>query len=154
MDGVPSRRKPAHPPPVERHNQPLVLFLTVCLADKRVNLASGSLRQSLVAAWGLSDQWCVGWYMLMPDHVHFFCVPGVLHPVNVKMWCKYWKGQLRRIEGYDGRIWQRDCWDTQMRDADHYMEKRSYVALNPVRKGLVEHADEWPFQGELHTIRW
>ena len=50
------------------------------------------------------------------------------------------------------KLWQRDFWDTQMRDPDHYNEKLSYVRMNPVRKGLVESAHDWPYQGVVHQI--
>jgi hypothetical protein len=28
------------------------------------------------------------------------------------------------------------------------------VRRNPVRAGLVQSPDAWPFQGELHALRW
>ncbi|MBN1269698.1 MAG: hypothetical protein JXB04_08935, partial [Kiritimatiellae bacterium] len=53
-----------------------------------------------------------------------------------------------------GEIWQRDVWDTQMRDYAHYVEKCAYVERNPVRRGLVQRPEDWPYRGELHVIRW
>ena len=90
----------------------------------------------------------------MSDHIHFFCVPGKWPPTGVKLWNKYWKGQLRRVLNLDRTIWQRDGWDTQMRNYEHYVEKLHYVKENPVRKGLVDRSEDWPYQGELHVIRW
>jgi len=52
------------------------------------------------------------------------------------------------------KLWQRDCWDTQIRDARHYEEKWAYVVLNPVRQSLVKTPSEWPSQGELNVLRW
>jgi hypothetical protein len=37
---------------------------------------------------------------------------------------------------------------------DSYSEKWYYVRNNPVRASLVEHADNWPFQGELEILFW
>ncbi len=70
------------------------------------------------------------------------------------MWNKYWKGRFRRLMKLDRMIWQPDAWDTQMRDYDQYVEKRSYVRENPVRRGLLERWEDWPYQGEMHIIRW
>jgi len=51
-------------------------------------------------------------------------------------------------------IWQRDCWDTQMRRGQSYSEKWEYVRRNPVRAGLCTSADEWAFQGEMNFLTW
>jgi len=47
-----------------------------------------------------------------------------------------------------------DVWDTQMRDADHYREKLSYMRQNPVRKGLAKQWEAWPHRGVQHLIHW
>ena len=154
MNTLPIRKKLPHPAPIERHNRPIVLFVTVCLKDPEFNLATPESHAHLLTAWTRADQWRVGAYTIMPDHVHLFCVPGVTHPVNIKMWTKFWKGQFRRLAGADRTIWQRDGWDTQMRDQANYLEKRSYVRENPVRKGLVVRWEDWPHQGEVHVIEW
>jgi len=110
--------------------------------------------ESVMSAWLEATQWLVGEYLFMPDHVHFFCAPGVMHPESVKKWSRYWK----RISGIRHseikHQWQTDVWDTQMRDYSHYEEKLSYVRQNPVRAGLVSAWEEWPFRGRIHTFRW
>ncbi len=106
----------------------------------------------------------------MPDHVHLFCVPGTLPPIGIKPWVRYWKGVLTGILKADSDVaaqqelrppetsakikWLSDCWDTQMRNYSHYVEKRTYVSRNPVRRGLVVTPEDWPYQGEVHVIRW
>ena len=154
VNALPARKKLPHPPPVEAHNRPIVLFVTVCVVDPTFKLATPESHDHLLTAWARGDQWRVGSYTIMPDHVHFFCVPGVVHPVNIKMWNKFWKGQFRRLAGVNRTIWQRDGWDTQLRDHDHYVEKRSYVRENPVRRGLAAQWQDWPYQGEVHVIEW
>ncbi len=51
-------------------------------------------------------------------------------------------------------LWQRDFWDTQLRDIRHYDDKWHYVRNNPVRKGLVANVDAWPYQGCLNELMW
>ena len=51
-------------------------------------------------------------------------------------------------------LFQRDCWDRQLRTGESYKQKWEYVRNNPVRKGLVANADEWPYQGELNVLAW
>jgi hypothetical protein len=51
-------------------------------------------------------------------------------------------------------VWQRDIWDTQIRDLDHYTEKLSYMRMNPVRRGLAATPDAWPYAGKLRDVVW
>ena len=50
--------------------------------------------------------------------------------------------------------WQPDCWDTQLRNQEHYHDKWEYVRMNPVRQDFVTRAEDWPWQGELHVLPW
>ena len=141
-------------PNVERFNQPVILFVTVCSRDRRPILSSARVHEVLTAAWTQARQYRVGRYVIMPDHIHLFCAPAVREPENVARWVGYWK-RWASLELRDlGRIWQRDCWDTQLRQGGHYGEKWEYVRQNPVRKGLVANADDWPHQGCLNELRW
>lgn len=184
---LPERKHPIHLPNVQRHNEPVIVFLTVCTHERRAILANEAMETLLVNAWGRAVQWRVGRYLLMPDHVHLFCSPAVPDAENVKDWAAYWKGLVSRgMQGHGplapgprgsgpsrdelasgrggtrpsrddvtaGVLWQRDVWDTQLRDAGHYHEKWEYVRLNPVRKELVSDADAWPYQGELNVLWW
>jgi hypothetical protein len=45
--------------------------------------------------------------------------------------------------------WQKGFFDHLIRNSESYAQKWEYVRENPVRAGLVKHADAWPYQGEL-----
>jgi putative transposase len=116
--------------------------------------ANESSHAALRHAWEDVCQWRVCHYTIMPDHIHLFCVPGVMHPECIEAWAGCWK-RLAAI--YDTRLknmWLRDVWDTQMRSRDHCNEKRSYVAMNPVRGGHVSSPEEWPYSGSFQRIVW
>ena len=51
-------------------------------------------------------------------------------------------------------LFQRECWDTQLRKGDSYAVKWEYVRNNPVRRGLVDNVDAWPYQGEMNVLEW
>jgi REP element-mobilizing transposase RayT len=51
-------------------------------------------------------------------------------------------------------VFQRDCWDTQLRRGESYHEKWEYVRNNPVRRGLAASADMWPYWGVMHELVW
>lgn len=150
----PLRRHPAHPPPLRRHNTPVILHVTICLADRRALLATDAVHDALHTAWNTARAWLVGYYLVMPDHLHLFCAPGDHTPPAVKAWTKYWKRLASQAAPILHGQWLPDCWDTQMRSQEHYARKLEYVTQNPVRKGLVEKSDDWPYQGKIGDLVW
>ena len=98
---LPKRKHPVHLPNLQRHNEPVIVFLTVCTRNRHALLANSAMQAMLVNAWGLARQWHVGRYLVMPDHVHLFCSPAVHEAENVKDWAAYWKGLISRgVQGY------------------------------------------------------
>jgi len=151
---IKERKRPAHHPPIERCGEPVIIFLTVCSKDRKRVLAEDSIHTSLHQAWSEAGQWCVGHYLIMPDHIHLFCSPASRESESVVRWCGYWKRLVSKSHVHLQPLWQKDCWDTQLRSSRHYGEKWEYVRQNPVRAGLVEDADEWPYHGCLTELRW
>ena len=150
----PKRKRPAHLPNIDRFNQPTIVFVTVCSKDRRPILACKRVHEVLLNVWPRATQHVVGRYVVMPDHIHLFCSPAVHEPENVRNWVGYWK-RLASCELTDLMpVWQRDCWDTQLRHVRHYDEKWAYVVRNPVRKGLVTDVAEWLYQGVVNELRW
>jgi putative transposase len=150
------RKHPAHHPTLERHNRPIIVFVSVCTKDRRKILANQTIHHWLREAWQVNTSWLVGKYIIMPDHIHFFCAPGEREAIGVAEWTKFWKSHAARFWPYASQapVWQRECWDTQLRNHESYGDKWQYVAQNPVRAGLVQAAEEWPYQGELNILRW
>src|ERR1700722_3561472 len=54
-----------------------VYFVTACTHNRRPILASTVVANILTSEWRAARErhgWLVGRYVIMPDHVHFFCV--------------------------------------------------------------------------------
>jgi REP element-mobilizing transposase RayT len=104
----------------------------------------------------------------MPDHLHFIVklppreirydkagarrkVPeGILDQVGdfkkfttTQVWWKY---------GGAGRLWQRSSYDQIIRYNDSIQAAANYVLDNPVRKGLVEKWQDYPYSAIVD--RW
>ncbi len=45
----------------------------------------------------------------------------------------------------DGFRWQRSYWDTYAREDGTWAEQIDYVLQNPVRQGLCDRPEEWPY---------
>ncbi len=228
---LPQRRHPSRNS-VMTHldNRAIMLYVTVVTGKRNAMLADKAVQDCIVAAWKAAADWLVGRYVIMPDHIHFFCAPATYPPPDFHRWMKQWKAQVSRSfpiglragrahgrvalvasgNGADtshgrvalvatetpadtahGRValvatgsgadaalpptddaaatsaalpnvplsrppplFQRDCWDRQLRTGESYAQKWEYVRNNPVRKGLVAHADEWPYQGQVNVLEW
>jgi hypothetical protein len=72
------RKHPVHAPVYERHNTPVIVFLTVCTKDRRAILANDAAHKLLLTAWQTQPSWLVGRYVILPDHLHLFCAPAKL----------------------------------------------------------------------------
>ena len=91
--------------------------------------------------------WRLALMLVMPDHVHFIVrvsdAGGGAHGVRP---LPRMIGDFKRLlAGRYGLRFQRDFWDTRIRDDAHYAEKFFYVCNNPVRKGLCARACDWPY---------
>ena len=89
----------------------------------------------------------------MPDHLHLFAGPGEPE-LPLDNWVRYWKSQFSKSVRNAEYAWQTDHWDRRLRSGESYAEKWDYVLQNPVRKGLVKRAEDWPFQGQLFELEW
>lgn len=47
-----------------------------------------------------------------------------------------------------GIAWQRDFFDHRLRNVHSYAEKAHYIRMNPVRKGFLDDAGQWPYLWE------
>jgi hypothetical protein len=48
--------------------------------------------------------------------------------------------------------WQPGCFDRLLRSGDSLHEKWLYVQENPVRAGLVQHWEDWPYRHEFNEL--
>jgi len=117
-------------------------------------MANATVQQSLAEIWSKeATAWRVGYYLLMPDHLHFFCAPHDLH-FDIDAWVEFWKRQFSRRHLDQPWSWQRKSFHHRLRNRIEYEEKLAYVRENPLRKKLAEKPEEWPYQGRIHDLRW
>ncbi len=86
--------------------------------------------------------WCI-----MPNHVHVLVRLVKDHPLPVIV--KQWKGgsaiQINRLLNQTGTLWQPDFYDRFIRDEAHFYRALNYIHQNPVKAGLCQTPEDWPF---------
>jgi putative transposase len=86
-------------------------------------------------------------FVIMPDHVHLLMT--VDEGMTVEKAMQLVKGRfsyrLSHEAGYKGEIWQRGFSEVQVLDRANFDKHREYIALNPVKAGLVSSPDQHPY---------
>jgi putative transposase len=94
-----------------------------------------------------SDGVAVHEFVVMPNHVHLLMtLPGDL---SVEKAMQLIKGRFsfraKKELGFSGEVWQRGFSDVRVADESSFEQHRRYIADNPVKAGLVELPEEFPF---------
>ncbi len=76
----------------------------------------------------------------MPDHIHLLV--SVSEDSSLSLVIGMWKHWLKFTQSID---WQRNFFDHRVRDEENMKQKAEYILQNPVRAGLVENSQDWPY---------
>jgi putative transposase len=131
-------------------------FITICTIDRQRVLVPllGDLIETALADAARLNEWRVGRFVLMPDHLHFFATPAS-NEKTLAQFAGGFKQLATRLAwgvGWQGKLWQREYFDHLLRSEESYVDKWEYVRGNPVRAGLVSSSDDWTYQGELEEL--
>ena len=128
-----------------------IVFVTVCARQRAARLANEVMHKTLLHAWSDADAWIIGAYVVMPDHLHFFCSP-IDEQIAIEQWITFWKRRFRIHAGADAPQFQSGAFHHRLRQDESYGEKWHYVRGNPVRAGLVMRPEDWLFAGVLNDL--
>ncbi len=159
---APDRVRPAYPRRPTRldrlfKNVAPLYFVTSNTCHRRPLLACDEIHNACVDFCRSAERYsiAVGRYVLMPDHVHLF----VTMPEIGERTLSRWVGTLKNILGKTllklnaGKPhWQEGFFDHVIRNEESHACKWDYVRLNPVRAGLCQAPEEWPYQGEILAL--
>jgi putative transposase len=102
-----------------------------------LQLAAEFCAKACVECWG---------YCLMPNHVHLILVPQTVNGLRAALAPLHWRYtfEVNRRERWTGCLWQGRFASFPM-DDDYFLQCSRYVGLNPVRAGLTQRAEDWPW---------
>ena len=86
-------------------------------------------------------------FVVMPNHLHLLMT---LHgDITIEKAMQLIKGgfsyRLKREFRYQGEVWQRGFSDVRIRDGQSFSRHQAYIVQNPVKAGLVDSAEDWPY---------
>ena len=138
------------PPWVDDH---AVYFITINTSPRGKNqLCHTRIADSLFESAAFrqsSGQWWMQLLLLMPDHLHALVIFNQ-HEYDMRNTIKTWKGWLIKKTAI---TWQHGFFDHRLRSKDSVDEKAHYIKHNPVRAGLVQTPEDWPYLRTAETLR-
>ena len=88
-------------------------------------------------------------YVLMPEHVHLLLSEPRLHPLATTL--SVLKGETSKLlKGERLQFWQSRYYDFNVFTHPKWIEKLKYIHHNPVERGLVNKAEDWPWSSFNH----
>ena len=91
----------------------------------------------------------------MPDHVHPLLT--VEDEMTIEKAMQLIKGgfsyRLKKEFDFPGEVWQRGFSEVQVLNKESLQQHRAYIAMNPVKEGLVESSEQYPFCFEFLAKR-
>ncbi len=126
-------------------------FITVNAEDRRPVVGEGQVVRLLVDTLRtacMKHMFDIYAYCFMPDHIHIEPA-GLTAESDLIEFMRTWKGTstvpLRAVGLNDPR--QKGFYDHILRPEDNEDAVAWYIFNNPVRKGLVNDARDWPYTG-------
>ncbi len=84
-------------------------------------------------------------YVLMPDHFHILITPDAILERAVQLIKGSFSFRVKRELGSSLEIWQRGFSDHRIRDHEDFQIHEDYIYRNPVGRGFVKRATEYPY---------
>jgi putative transposase len=130
-------------------------FVTASCVDKRPLLQSDRMAQLFVDVlyhYRSQHKYLVHEFAVMPNHFHLLLSPQV----TLERAMQFVKGgfsfRARKAFGLQHEIWQTSFYDHRVRDAGEYLRARHYIHHNPVKAGLAEEPEKYPYSSA--NPRW
>ena len=142
---LPSRKWLRHDVPAWVDPQASVFFITICCEPRGQNhLCKPEVANRLLETVKHrtdGDVWFPHLFLLMPDHLHAL-LSFHPHGDGMRSVVSSWKGWTAKTLGIK---WQRGFFDHRLRTDEHHRDKANYIMLNPVRAGLIDRHEDWPY---------
>jgi len=128
-------------------DRPATFFVTKSLWPKKP-LLTPELRAVVCSAFRFAvepERIVLRPFVVMPDHWHglFALFPGWTVARFVHSFMSFVGGKTATTLRNQGTDWEEAYYDTRIRSSQQFLYVASYIAHNPVKKGLVSKPKEW-----------
>jgi putative transposase len=123
-------------------------FITAGTFQKQQLLQSDRMARLLLDVlfhYRSQEKYLLHEFVVMPDHFHLLLTPLL----TLERALQFIKGgfsfRAKRELGFQGEIWEKSFHDHRVRDWEEYRTFRQYIHRNPVKRGLAELPEAYPY---------
>jgi REP-associated tyrosine transposase len=141
-----------HPPRIPvwlAWEQSVIYFVTICTVNRKAVLANPETFRAFKFAASKLQDWHVLAAIIMPDHLHVIVAPIKNREAKLGNFSAALKRWIREQLDASWK-WQAGCFDRLLRTNETLHDKWLYIRENPVRAGLVQNWEDWPYRYELN----
>jgi putative transposase len=123
-------------------------FITASTFQKQSLFQSDRMAQlflEVLQHYRRQDKYLLHEFVLMPDHFHLLLTPTVTLERALQLIKGGFSFRARKELGFAGEIWQPSFYDRRVRDMEECCAYRQYIHRNPVKRGLVSAAADYPY---------
>ena len=136
---------------------PRWFFITLCCESRSPVFSDFKIAQDLIECLKTTAEKCrfgVHAFCVMPDHFHAL-VAGVAPDSDLLLFVRNFKRASNREYSNESGVplWQKKFYDHILRPKDSPEAVSWYIWMNPVRKGLCNLPNEYPYSGSF-TDQW
>jgi REP element-mobilizing transposase RayT len=135
-----------HPPRIPvwlPWDKSVIYFVTICVTNRKPVLAHGEAFNAFRLAASKAA-------ILLPDHLHVIVAPTNEREAKLGNFSAALKRWMRQ-ELKASCKWQPGCFDRLLRSGDSLHDKWLYIQENPVRAGLIQSWEDWPYRYEWNA---
>ena len=125
-------------------------FVTSVTIGRRMRLQSARMANLLIDVFRenrLLGRFSIQEFVIMPNHFHLLITPAA--KVSLEKALQFIKGgfsyRVKTELDLNFEIWEKGFTNHRIHDAADYDQHREYIHNNPVRAGLAERAELFPF---------
>jgi putative transposase len=123
-------------------------FITTSTFQKQSLLQTdrmANLFTEVLLGYGAQQKYLLHEFVLMPNHFHLLITPTLTLERALQLIKGGFSFRAKRELGFAGEIWEKSFYDRRVRDWEEYCAYRSYIHMNPVKKGLAVAPGEYPY---------
>ena len=138
------------------YSTPRAYFIIICVKNGEAVFSDKKLAEKIIEYLRKNkdkNNYKVYTYCLMPDHLHLLLNPADSN-IPVSKFLQTLKSQtgFRYKKEHGIPLWQRGFYNHVVRKNEDLVKIAQYVLNNPIRKGLTQKAEEYPFSGMWDEI--
>ncbi len=88
-------------------------------------------------------------YVVMPEHVHLLLTEPERSTLATAVQSLK-QSVAQKLAGHHGRFWQTRYYDFNVCSPEKSVEKLKYIHRNPVKRGIANSAEDWPWSSYRH----